>query len=136
MRINGFCEMPNDIIAEDRWLALVASSIGISRNAIVYTKACSIDDQIKRLKRMKISEIQLNNKYNYLVRKFNGKYIPNKTRIINQYKLLSIKDKALYIFYIPLKKIVNKYVDVKAKKLLEDYNEENYVWEKIHSSRK
>ncbi|MDU5723275.1 MAG: glycosyltransferase family 2 protein [Clostridium butyricum] len=130
----NFHYMPYDIIADDKWIVLVAENVNISRSSIVITNACSISDQILRNKRFYIANQQIRNNYSQLC-KINFK---NNT-IINKYKLfcsLTLRNKILYILILPMKKVINKYISIKSKKLAKEERCKNIIWDKIESSRK
>lgn len=131
----GYKEMPIDLIADDRWLVLVSKDVNIVRNAIVYTNACSINDQIKRVKRMLISDEQLMNKFNnvYLnLENFNKNESKFKLKK-EELSTMSLKEKIVYSLILPLKKIISKYIFIVAKHNMK--KEKVFLWEKIETSR-
>lgn len=131
----GINEMPKELIAEDRWIAVVSNDVNISRDSIVITNACSIKDQIKRVKRMYISEKQFE-KYEKYIKEFNKSHKKENDRLLKQFQSLSLKEKFLYLFIIPIKKILNMYINSEAKKYVAKEEGKEYIWEKIYSSRK
>lgn len=131
----GYKEMPTDIIADDRWLVLVSEEVDISRKSNVYTNACNIKDQIKRVKRMIISDRQLIEEHNDLYQNM-YKFNRNKRKLKKaELKSMSILQIIIYsLVFIP-KKIINIYIDIQVLKSIDSNYDGQYVWEHISSSR-
>lgn len=136
MKMNkyGFDEMPIDLIADDRWLALISEDSQICRTAHVYTRACSITDEINRNIRFKVADKQIREQYSNIIenRKEDVKKCDLGKLRKEQIRDMGIIYRIIYILILPFKKILKQYIKIKCRKLSDD---EEFKWEKSMSSR-
>lgn len=115
----GSADMPPDTVNEDVFLTLVCDKIKISREVFVLIKvAGSLNDEIKRQRRMYYGDAMLRRKYP----SFYKEYLKRRggtskaAHILRLFKLAEPMEKIFFLFVMPVKYLFFAYIFYQVKK--------------------
>lgn len=125
----GKLVMDSDIINDDLFLKAICEKVFVSRNVFVQISvADTINQEIRRYKRMKLGCSQLEKRYPLLQPRFGS-----KTNIFLQVKnyfylfyIAGILEKILYFFITPIKSVLFRYIHYQV--MFRDLEKKDVAW--------
>lgn len=119
-RHTGSCVMPAEIINDDIFLQIMADKIALCEKVFVeHLTPVTISDQITRFHRIEIGNAALKEKYGRLYEEKFEKLsrMSRSAQMFYLFQRLTIAEKLLFPFVMPLRFILYRYIHYKVRKL-------------------